>query len=213
MIKIENIKVFNFENAMKGMRNPLESWNNNDTNNNTIGSNDLKLAQKLIHTGTDHSKFMRQIFVSMDIEAPIFWWKEMDQYRIGCTTNSTSTMHKLATTPISRKCFSFEKLENLDFKFYIDELGKYIGFQDIVIYMCEILRKMYLETKDEQYWRALIELLPESWNQKRMWTANYQVLRSIYFARHNHKLKEWKEFCKKIEELPYGKELICYKGE
>lgn len=140
----------------------------------------------------------------------------MDQYRIGCTTNSESTMHKLATTPITRKCFSFdEDLENFDqdLQQYIDEEGGYLTYSETIIRNCERLRQLYLGTKDIRYWRALIQLLPESWNQKRTWSANYQVLRAIYFARKNHKLSEWKEFCTMIEELPYSAELICYQGE
>lgn len=234
MIGIEKIRVFNFEGAFRGLRNPLESWSQSDSifySENILpnykpkylelcgvdlGEKDLKLAQKLILAGLDHSKFMRQIFVVMDINAPLYWWKEMDQYRIGCTTNSESTMHKLATTPITRKCFSFdEDLENFDqdLQQYIDEEGGYLTYSETIIRNCEMLRQLYLGTKDIRYWRALIQLLPESWNQKRTWSANYQVLRAIYFARKNHKLSEWKEFCTMIEGLPYSAELICYQGE
>jgi hypothetical protein len=144
---------------------------------------------------------MRQIFVSMDITAPLYFWKEMDQYRIGCTTNSESTMHKLATTPITKDCFSFDSIEDL---YYLMEES----FEDYV-QDCEKLRLKYLETKNIRYWRALIQLLPSSWNQTRTWTANYAVLRNIYHSRKNHKLSEWRDFCRKIEQLPYAKELIC----
>lgn len=166
-----------------------------------LGPEDLALAQKLIIAGSDHSKFMRQIFVTMDITAPLYWWKEMDQYRVGCTTNSESTMHKLATTPITRDCFSFDNTDS--FSPLITDL-----FDDLIQDL-EKIRKSYLETKDIRYWRALIQLLPSSWNQTRTWTANYAVLRNIYFARSFHKLSEWREFCKIIEDLPYGEELIC----
>lgn len=230
MIKIDNIEVYNFESALRGMRNPLNSWERSDSymayktnplnegvpsqessNFFVIGPNDLGLAQKLIQAGAEHCKFLRQIFVSMDIDGPLYWWKEMDQYRIGCTTNSESTMHKLATTPITRDCFSFDKeLENFDddLKQYIDEEGSYLTYSETVIRNCEYLRQKYLETQDVRYWRALIQLLPSSWNQKRTWTANYAVLRNIYHQRKNHKLKEWHTFCNYIEKMPYAKELI-----
>jgi hypothetical protein len=144
-----------------------------------------------------------------------FLGKEMDTYKVATVANSCSTMHKLASTPITRECFSFdEELETLeDIKQYIDEEGSYLTFSETVIRNCEQLRKLFIETKDKRYWRALIQLLPESWNQKRTWTANYQVLRAIYFARRYHRLTEWHEFCRMIEQLPYGKELICYQGD
>lgn len=224
MIKVDNIDVMNFKAALRGMRNPLESWAQSDSAfycDDSLADyrceyregcavelreKDLTLCQKLINSGHDsHSKFMRQIFVSMDITAPIYWWKEMDQYRIGCTTNSESTMHKLATTPITCNCFSFDNMDE------ISPLST--DFFEDTVDNCERLRKYYLETKDVRYWRALIQLLPSGWNQKRTWTANYAVLRNIYFSRRNHKLTEWAEFCKVIEKLPYAKELICYEKE
>lgn len=179
-----------------------------------IGPKDLALAQKLILAGSDHSKFMRQIFVSMDITAPLYWWKEMDTYKVGTVANSCSTMHKLASTPITREMFSFDK--------ELNELGtwspiganyleNFEGHIQHIINICEAYRKTYLETKDIRYWRALIQLLPSSWNQTRTWTANYAVLRNIYFARGFHKLVEWREFCKIILRLPWGEELICVK--
>ena len=198
MIEVTNINVFNFEGAMRGMRNPMGSWDKNDSTSDSIGEADMKLAKKLVLAGTDHSKFMRQIFVSMDITAPIYWWKEMDTYKVGTVANSTSTMHKLTSKPIEESDFSFDSDWDLDFN-----LGK-----KYIINVCENLRKKYIETKDKRYWRALIQLLPESYNQTRTWTANYAILRNIYFARRNHKLQEWLDFCKMIESLPYGKELI-----
>lgn len=238
MIDITKINVFNLQGALRGMRNPLESWSKSDSQffcyysltdrrceyhegcAVSLGKEDLALAQKLILAGSDHSKFMRQIFVSMDINAPLYWWKEMSTYKVGTVANSCSTMHKLAATPITKEMFSFdEELDALDIQNYKEEydgwrpylsLGKCIEEH---INNCEVLRLKYLETKDVRYWRALVQLLPSSWNQKRTWTANYAVLRNIYFARRNHKITEWVEFCKRIEKLPYAKELICCEKE
>lgn len=172
-----------------------------------IGPEDLGLAQRLIKAGTDHSKFMRQIFVTMDITAPLYWWKEASTYKIGTVANSTSTMHKLASTEITEDCFSFD---------FLSEGEKMLGldisiedYQRIFVETCENLRKRYLDTKDPDTWRALIQLLPESWMQKRTWSANYAVLRNILFARENHKLIEWHTMCDKIRHLPYGKQLIA----
>lgn len=216
MIFIDNIYTYNLPNAIHGMRNPFNSWKHSDSKFDmekdliSIGERDMLLAQRLITSGNDDSKFMRQIFVSMDITAPLYWWKEMDTYKVATTTNSTSTMHKLASTPITRECFSLDEFESLK----INENLLIEEYIENTINTLERLRQRYLKTKFPTYWRALVQLLPESWNQTRMWTANYQVLRNIYFARRNHKLKEWQDFCKKIENLPYGKELICYaKGE
>ena len=222
MIKVNNIEVFNFEGAFRGLRNPMNSWDKGDTKERFdqddssiihsigIGPNDMKLAQRMIGGGPEEAKFLRQIFITMDIDAPIFWWKEMDTYKVGTTANSCSTMHKLTSSEIGVQNFSFDEfIEN--FELEDQELISKIRV-DIITY-CEELRKRYLETKDKRIWRALIEILPSAWNQKRTWTANYQVLRNIYFQRRNHKLDEWREFCKIIEELPYGKELICYEKE
>lgn len=217
-ILISNIDVFNFEGAIRGMRNPLESHSKSDSKWNgngqyVLGPNDLALAQRLAGAGhPSHGKFLRQIFVSMDILAPVYLWKEVDQHRVGVTTNSESTMHKLASTPITKECFSFDpglELFDSDLKQYIDEEGGYLTFSETSIRNCENLRQLYLKTKDIRYWRALIQLLPSSWNQKRTWTANYEVLRNIYVSRQNHKLIEWREFCAMIETLPYAVELIC----
>ena len=206
MIEVKDKRIFNVDGAIRGMRNPLNSWDGSDsfhepeTNAFIIGEKDLRLAQKLILSGTDHSKFMRQIFVSMEINAPLFWWKEADTYKVATVANSTSTMHTLATTPITKECFSFDdELEEIGADNMIDEL----------IDNLEYLRKCYLKTQTKIYWRALVQMLPEAWNQLRTWTANYQTLRNIYFARKNHKLNEWKDFCQEIEHLPYAKELIC----
>ena len=223
MIKVENIEIFNFIGAMRGLRNPMNSWAKNDTieimghleqplyssntNEPIIGPNDLQLAQRMLGGGAEESKFMRQIMISMDIDAPLFFWKEFDTYKVGTTANSCSTMHKLTSEEISAQNFSFIKPEEFE-----DQYNQYFikTVQEEIIQYCEILRKAYNKTKDKHIWRALIEILPEGWNQRRTWTANYQVLRNIYFQRRFHKLDEWREFCKIIEELPYGKELICY---
>ena len=267
MIQFDNQSVSNISNAIRGMRNPLESWEQSDSRyglgdcddeysiarlfdtsdawmeylgygkledtelevdkNQWIkaekdiekwlwdssllemdgpyedrfyfGPKDLKLAQNLVRAGTDESKFMRQIFISVDITAPLYWWKEMDTYKVGTVANSTSTMHKLSSRPIEINDFSFDKDWDLDFN-----LAK-----EYIISACETLRQKYVGTKDKRYWRALIQLLPESYNQTRTWTANYAVLRNIFFARRNHKLQEWRDFCKWIETLPWAKELIC----
>lgn len=179
-----------------------------------IGSNDLKLAQKLIKAGTPNDKFLRQIFVSVDITAPLYWWKEMDQYKVGTTTNSTSTMHKLASTEITKDCFEMDDYDG-SLKMYdrepynIDEYTDDV-WESIICY-CETLRKKYLKTKDIRYWKELIRLLPESWLQTRSWTANYSILRNIYHWRKNHKLKyEWNSFIQWCRTLPYAEELIFY---
>lgn len=227
-MKIEHTRVYNIYEALLGMRNPLNSWEKSDsrytrissssedgysqTVTYSIGPKDLELAQKLIKSGPEHRKFLRQIFVSVNLTLPLYVWKEMDQYRVSVTTNSCSTMHKLASTPITKDCFEFDKI--------FDELhpwasilanGKSIeGIVDFYLENLERIRKTYLETKDIRYWRALVQLLPESWLQTRTWTANYEVLRSIYTQRRNHKLKEWNQIIEWIESLPYAKELICY---
>ena len=217
-MKFDNTKVFNFEGALVGMRNPLNSWSKSDSNylmmNQImdhgakwipyhIGNNDLELAQKLILAGNEHAKFMRQIMMSVDITAPLYWWKEMDTYKVGTTAVSTSTMHKLTSAPITINCF-----ETDDF----DEQAACVdvGFNTIytIIKYLEDLRRKYVATKDIRYWKELIRWLPESWLQTRTWTTNYAALRNIYFQRRNHKLSEWHSFCRWVESLPYAKELI-----
>lgn len=234
MIKLKNWNVYNFENAFRGLRNPLDSWEKSDTKTMlecaigiecdncplfcgelagcapVIGEKDMKLAQKLILSGNEHAKFMRQIFVTVDITAPIYWWKEMDQYRVSCTTNSCSTMHTLTKNPITIDNFSF------DYSFLLDSSIKEVIQKsdfDHIINFCEMLRSMYVKTKNPYIWRALVQILPQGWNQLRTWTANYQVLRNIYFQRKDHKLSEWQSFCSFIKSLPYGKELITIEKE
>ena len=185
-----------------------------------IGENDMKLAQTLIKAGNEHRKFMRQIFVSVDITAPLYWWKEFDTYKVGTVANSTSTMHKITSKPITLDCFEiddYEKdlkcLETYDSNIEVDystvdfEVYKFINF-------LENLRQKYLETKDKRYWKELIRWLPESWLQKRTITMNYENVRNMYFQRRNHKLTEWSEsFIKWVESLPYAEELIMYDGK
>ena len=220
MIKIENIEVFNFEGAFRGLRNPMNSWNKSDsyidvlTNKYIVGENDLKLAQRMIGAGTDESKFMRQIFVSMDITAPLYWWKEADTYKIATVANSCSTMHKIISDEITEENYSFDPepdkpLTDLPTNDYV----RILDIKNRAVADVEWLRKKYNETKDKRYWRLLIQINPDGWLQKRTWTGNYQNLRNMYFARKNHKLIEWIQFCQIIEQLPYSKELICYKKD
>ena len=179
-----------------------------------LGPKDLNLAQRMIKAGTSDRKFLRQIFVSVDITAPLYWWKEADTYKIGTVANSTSTMHKLASTPITFDCFEMDDFENL--RVYDNEPYNTDTFitdiWDDIIGYCETLRLRYNETKDKRYWKELIRVLPEAWLQTRTVTLNYEVLRNIYFQRRYHKLTEWHRFCEWIESLPYGKELITYEG-
>ena len=220
MIKIENIEVCNFEGAFRGLRNPMNSWNKSDsyidalTNKYIVGENDLKLAQRMIDAGTDESKFMRQIFVSMDITAPLYWWKEADTYKIATVSNSCSTMHKITSSEITEENYSFDPepdkpLTDLPTNDYV----RILDIKNRAVADVEWLRKKYNETKDKRYWRLLIQINPDGWIQKRTWTGNYQNLRNMYFARKNHKLIEWIQFCQIIEQLPYSKELICYKKD
>ena len=180
-----------------------------------LGPNDLNLAQRMIKAGTSDRKFMRQIFVSVDITAPLYWWKEFDTYKVGTVANSTSTMHKLASTPITIDCFETDDLVR-DLKVFDQEPYNYDttidGCWEDIICICETLRQKYNETKDKRYWKELIRILPEGWLQTRTVTLNYEVLRNIYFQRRYHKLTEWHRFCEWIEQLPYGKELITYEG-
>ena len=220
MIKIENIEVFNFEGAFRGLRNPMNSWDKSDsyidalTNKYIVGENDLKLAQRMIGAGTDESKFMRQIFVSMDITAPLYLFKELDTYKIATVSNSCSTMHKITSSEITEENYSFDPepdkpLTDLPTNDYV----RILDIKNRAVADVEWLRKKYNETKDKRYWRLLIQINPDGWLQKRTWTGNYQNLRNMYFARKNHKLIEWRQFCQIIEQLPYSKELICYKKD
>lgn len=226
-MKFKNTEVWGFKHALRGMRNPKNSWNKSDSYyeydnqkdcvakaNFVIGENDMKLAQTLIKAGNEHRKFMRQIFVSVDITAPLYWWKEFDTYKVGTVANSTSTMHKLATTPITLDCFETDDYDrNLSLTDNPDDdgLDNISTFEEDIIYVLENLRQKYLETKDKRYWKELIRWLPESWLQKRTITMNYENVRNMYFQRKYHKLTEWSEsFIKWVESLPYAEELIKY---
>lgn len=208
MIKIENMCTCNWEAAIRGMRNPMNSWDKSDSYYTDgvyiLGPNDLKLANQLAAAGSDHGKFLRMIIFSCDITAPLYWWKEMDTYKVGTVRNSCSTMHKIMSKKFEMDDFSYDHVEHDLFNFFdiINELNK--------------IRETYIEKKDKspkiakKTWYTLIQLLPSSYNQRATWTANYEVLRNIYHARKNHKLDEWHVFCDMIEELPYS-ELITEK--
>ncbi len=220
-MKFESTEVFNIIGALRGMRNPKNSWDKTDSGyvptDNTplnfkevIGPNDLQLAQTLIKAGSEHRKFMRQIFVSVDITAPLYWWKEFDTYKVGTVSNSCSTMHKLASTPITKECF-----EMGDYSENLSRVGKrefYLQNYWFDILEClEGLRQKYNETKDKRYWKELIRLLPESWLQKRTITLNYENLLSICSKgqRRFHKLTEWSvDFIQWARNLPYAQDLL-----
>ena len=176
-----------------------------------IGPDDMDLAQRMIRAGSSDRKFLRQITVSIDITGPLYWWKEFDTYKVGTVANSTSTMHKLASTPITKDCFEMDDF-NEDMMMYQNEPynpDTYMSeFWDMFINDLEYLRKKYNETKDKRYWKELIRLLPESWLQTRTVTLNYEILRNIYSQRKHHRLTEWHQFCDWIKSLPYANELI-----
>ena len=202
MITIERTSVMNFENAIRGARNPMNSWNRMDSfydeqGNFIMGPNDLNLAQRLARAGSDHRKFIRQIFVSVDFTAPLYWWKEYDTYKVATVANSTSTMHKIASKPFTLDDFSHERMNT--------QAQEALAHTVSVL---EDLRKDYLETKDKETWYSMIQLLPSSYHQMRTCTLNYETLLNIYYARRNHKLDEWHTVCDWIASLPYAKELI-----
>ena len=202
MLTVERISVMNFENAIRGARNPLNSWARMDSyydeeGNYRLGENDLSLATRLAKAGSDHRKFLRQVMVSMDITAPLYWWKEFDTYKVGTVANSTSTMHKLHAKPIEASDFSIDRLT--------DESRA--AFDSYLAWI-EQVRQRYLETGERKWWDDLIQLLPSSYNQMRTVTMNYENLRNIYFARRNHKLPEWHTLCGWILTLPYAEALI-----
>lgn len=209
MINIEETEVFGFEAAIRGMRNPLNSWDKIDSeykDEYRLGENDLKLAKKLVAAGTDHSKFMRMIGVWTDITAPQFWWHEFDTYKVGTVRNSCSKMHTIHIKPFEYDDFAHEGIDSLTdyplikqfFKNYLEEL--------------QLMRNLFNNTQDRRFWRALIEMLPEGYNMRATVMLNYQVLRNMYHARKNHKLTEWHDFCKWVEELPYS-ELITMEAK
>ena len=207
MLKVERISVMNLENAMRGARNPLNSWARSDSyydenGQYILGENDLGLAKRLARAGSDHRKYLRQIFISVDVTAPMYWWKEYDTYKVATVANSTSTMHKIHSKEFSRDDFSLDKLDEDS-----------VAFSDTIIAKLEELRLKYTETKDKQYWYDIIQLLPSSYNQMRTCSLNYETLINIYYARKGHKLDEWHTFCDFIKTLPYAKDLIMIKDE
>ncbi len=208
MLKTERSAVMNFEGAIRGARNPMNSWHKMDSHydengNYVLGPNDLDLAKRLAHAGSDHRKFLRQIFVTVDITAPLYWWKEFDTYKVGTTANSTSTMHKIHAKEFSRDDFSCDRM---------DEGG--LALLDRVIAYLESERQKFIADKDnKQAWHNMIQTLPTSYNQMRTVTLNYENLINMYYARRHHKLAEWHVLCDWITSLPYAQELICIKEE
>ena len=205
MLKVEKISVVNMENAIRGARNPMNSWARMDSYYNEkgefiLGDNDLALASKLAAAGSDHRKFLRQIIVSMDITAPLYWWKEFDTYKVGTVANSTSTMHKIQAKEFTREDFSCDRLTE-DALLVLDGLITYLEGE----------RVKFNETKDRAYWHNMIQLLPSSFNQMRTVSMNYEVLINIYYARRTHKLAEWHTLCEAIENMPYADKLILVK--
>lgn len=219
-MKFAETEVFNLEGAFRGVRNPLESWAKSDSTvmyvscipyKYNIGENDLALAQRLIKAGNEHRKFMRQIMVSVDITAPLYWFKEYDTYKVGTTANSSSTMHKLATTPIKIDCFEIGDYKEVRLK-PLDTLEADCSYHNHVVEnlrFLETLRLKYLETKDISYWKELIRWLPESWLQTRTVTLSYENILSMIHQRKNHKLTEWSvDFINWTKSLPYSEELL-----
>ena len=241
-MKFENTKVFNFEGAFRGMRNPLESWNKSDSSARfthsagewwqmfeydepgviyEIGPKDMELAQRLIRGGSEHRKFLRQIFVSVDITAPLYWWKEFDTYKVGTVANSTSTMHKLASKPITIDSFETDDYHGViydsDEKIALQKkIDVFKAIEDDLIPFLETLRVMYNKTQNKQIWKELIRWLPESWLQTRTVTMNYENIYSMIKQRQTHKLNEWSgkdnnknpNFIAWAQTLPYAKELL-----
>ena len=202
MLSVKHTVVMNMENAMRGARNPLNSWDRMDSWTDEagvfhFGENDLSLARRLCAAGSDHRKFIRMIFVSVDVTAPLYWWKEYDTYKVATVANSTSTMHKIHAKPFSLEDFSTDHMDEETLR----AMEKLVEF-------LEHLRLQYMEGKDKRYWYDMIQLLPTSYNQMRTCTLNYETLRNIYFARKDHKLEEWHTFCDWIRSLPYAADLI-----
>ena len=206
MITVERVSVMNIENAIRGARNPMNSWERMDSSydgegNYILGENDLDLAKRLAHAGSDHRKFLRQIFVSVDINAPLYWWKEFDTYKVGTVANSCSTMHKIHSKEFERADFSHDRL---------DEGG--LRMLDATIEYLEAERQKFVADKsDRQSWHNMIQMLPSSYNQMRTVSLNYENLINIYYARKSHKLAEWHTFCDWIASLPYAKDIILIK--
>lgn len=214
MIKITNRDVYGFEAAIRGMRNPMNSWDNSDSCWEfpwlMIGEKDLSLMKKLVKAGSDHSKFMRMIDVTCDITAPLYWWKEYDTYKVGTVANSCSTMHKIHAKEFTEEDFSVERVGFLPWG-----EGEYNFKAPIyeTIIALNIARELFIETKDKRYWDAMIQILPSSYNQLRTVQLNYAVLRNMYHSRKNHKLDEWREFCEWIETLPHAELIVGGRDE
>ena len=207
MLTLKNTSVMNFENAIRGARNPLNSWGRMDSHTEPDGSfvfgpNDLDLAMRLAKAGSDHRKYLRMVFVSVDVTAPLYWWKEYDTYKVATVANSTSTMHKIHSKPFSMDDFSCDHMTDGTKK-----------FMETVVAELENIRLRFKETKSKDDWYDMIQLLPSSYNQMRTCTLNYETLINIYFSRKNHKLDEWHTFCDWIKTLPYAKELILAEEE
>ena len=236
MLKIENYEVVGWEHAIRGARNPMNSWEKSDSNmcgytlQNAeiapgvtslewrqckpyidIGENDHDLLMRLCNAGTDHSKFMRMITVYFDITAPLYWWKEFDTYKVGTVANSCSTMHKIHAKEFTWQDFSTEHLISCH-ECALGDIAPTL-IMDFTIKALNFYRKKYLETKDKKYWWQMIQLLPSSYNQRRTVMLNYGVLANIYKSRNNHKLDEWHSFCHWIEELPYSEFIVGEKNE
>ena len=202
MLNVERISVMNFENAIRGARNPMNSWDRMDSytapnGSFVLGENDRSLARRLARAGSDHRKYLRQIMVSMDITAPLYWWKEFDTYKVGTVANSTSTMHKISAKSFSREDFSCDRMSE----------GALAALDSLITYL-EGARQRYLENKELSHWHDMIQLLPSSYHQMRTVTLNYEVLINIYYARRSHKLAEWHTLCDAIASLPYAEDLI-----
>lgn len=207
MIKIENAEVLGWEHAIRGMRNSHNSWSMSDSEwldrHYLVGEKDLRLMKRLSNAGTDHAKFMRMITVYCDIVAPLYWWKEFDTYKVGTVANSCSTMHKIHDNEFTTDDFSRGHLFNY---------ATVMHFRDTIT-LLNTLRMRFLDTRNKDYWYAMIQLLPSSYNQRRTVMLNYQVLKNMYHARKNHKLDEWRGFCNWISTLPFAKELIIGENE
>ena len=207
MITVERVSVMNMENAVRGARNPMNSWDRSDSyydgeGNYILGENDRSLCHRLSVSGSDHRKYLRQIFVSMDITAPLYWWKEFDTYKVATVANSCSTMHKIHAKTFERADFSCDRMSE----------GALAVLDGVIAYL-EEARVRYLETKDKADWHDMIQLLPSSYNQMRTVTLNYETLINIYYARRHHKLAEWHVLCGVIETLPYAEDMILIKEE
>lgn len=208
MIQIERTSVMNMENAIRGARNPMNSWARMDSGydengNFVLGANDLDLAKRLARAGSDHRKFLRQIFVSVDITAPLYWWKEFDTYKVGTVANSCSTMHRVHSKTFTRDDFSHDRLDE----------GGLAALDALIAYLEAERQKFVADKTDRQSWHNIIQLLPSSYNQMRTVSLNYENLINIYYARRNHKLAEWHTLCDWILTLPYAMDLIAVKGE